>query len=268
MLGLVDNSFAMPFSSALSSNNIKLALSLVDQHIEFYSTSSTELWYSLYDNYPTASNSTTAVFRVYFWAPAINIRAKIRYLACPVEILSSNFQILFYTIGIGYYGGTNPTQYNTTISESLNTTGSYGYSIYIRSFDIRKSEAGSNYHLEVGFNPPNQLYAYSTTVMYSWQIDINLLFYNSAVSQVSGYNLLFPTSYYLYGSGSWVFSSFYSYIDNTNTICGLKTINFLSNYLNSILTISGKVISYQSSMSFSNYWGQGHCLVVISKICP
>jgi hypothetical protein len=147
VLGLVESNFTMPFSSALSSNSIKLALSLVDQHIEFYSSTSTELWYHLYENYPTASNSTTAVFRAFFWAPATNIRAKIRYLACPVEILSSNFQILFYTLGSGNYGGTNPTQYNATVVESLNITGSYGYSIHISSFDIMKSVAGSNYYV-------------------------------------------------------------------------------------------------------------------------
>jgi hypothetical protein len=135
----------MPFSSALSSSNIKLALSLVDQHIEFRPTN--ELWYRLSENSPTVSNSTTAVFRVTNFGPVTNIRAKIKYLACPVEILSSNFQILIYGLGVGDFGGTNPTQYNATVAESLNITGSYGYSIYICSLDIKKYVAGSNYNV-------------------------------------------------------------------------------------------------------------------------
>lgn len=95
---------------------------------------------------------------------------------------------------------------------------------------------------------------------------VNFFFWNFAISQISGKNLIFSYTNVLSSASSFVnMNSYAGYMDNTNTICGLKTMQFYSNALDSILSISGRRVYFQSTMTPS---GSGWCFVLVSKLCP
>lgn len=84
--------FEVPFNSPLPSSSIALALSMVEysQAMDSYR----KIHYSLMENTPTSSNHTHAVFRVELGLVSKTSRAKVKYLACPTSILSTNFNII------------------------------------------------------------------------------------------------------------------------------------------------------------------------------
>lgn len=66
------------FSSALSSTAVGVALSLVDYNQTFDTTY--KIFYNLYENTPSASNATNAVFRLYLGFYSITSSARVRFL--------------------------------------------------------------------------------------------------------------------------------------------------------------------------------------------
>lgn len=91
--------FQVPFTSTLPSTPVALALSMEDYHQVF--DSSHKIFYHLLENTPSASSSTSAVFRVELGLYFLTSRAKVKYLACPSSILSDNFNLIVTQINPG-----------------------------------------------------------------------------------------------------------------------------------------------------------------------
>lgn len=79
----------VPYAYALSSNSVGLALSMIDYSQTF--DASNTIHYYLYENTPSASNSTHAVFQIYLGYLSLTTRVKVKYLACPTALFSNNF---------------------------------------------------------------------------------------------------------------------------------------------------------------------------------
>ena len=84
--------FQAPYPSALGSNSITLALSMVDYNQSFDNTN--KMFFHLRENTPSASNSTHAVFRVELGLYYLTSKASVKYLACLTSVLSQNFNIM------------------------------------------------------------------------------------------------------------------------------------------------------------------------------
>jgi hypothetical protein len=106
------------------------------------------------------------VFTVQFSTATVStLRAKIRYVACPIEILSSNLQILTYAFGTGSING----NIMHTIPDSLNTTtGTWDYAIFIKSIVAQANNSGDPFHFIVGIAVPTQWFVSTPYPGYIW----------------------------------------------------------------------------------------------------
>lgn len=86
--------FNVPYSSSLPSSQVALALSMYDYQQAMPSNAGIQISYSLLEDVPSPSNSTNAVFRVVLGYSTLTSIANVRYLACPISILSENFNII------------------------------------------------------------------------------------------------------------------------------------------------------------------------------
>lgn len=93
----------VPFSSPHAASPIGLALSMIDYSQDV--DASTPIYYGLYENTPSGSNSTHVVFQVYLGYPLNTHRAKVRYLTCPTSLFSNNFRIHTRVLTLGYSAG-------------------------------------------------------------------------------------------------------------------------------------------------------------------
>jgi hypothetical protein len=111
--------YAIPYSYIFSESSIALALSLIDYNQVFDSSNRT--YYYLYDNVPTPSNNTHAVFRVFIGYPASTSRAKVRYLASMTSLFSDNFRIVTVSFSPGALAPYGFFKYNLTQTFNLTT---------------------------------------------------------------------------------------------------------------------------------------------------
>lgn len=120
-----------PYVSPLSGSPAALALSMIQYSQVFDATN--KIHYYLYENTPSLSNSTTAVFRVELWLYSFTSLARIKYLACPASILSQNFNIVINQFNPGTLQPccTPPNTYDHTVTTPLNAATGYAYALWL-----------------------------------------------------------------------------------------------------------------------------------------
>lgn len=91
--------------------------------------SSHKIFYNLFENTPSPSNSTHAAFRVELGLYLLTSLAKVKYLACPTSILSSDFNIIVSQIYPGTISANN--NYFYTLSSPLSTASTYTWPLWM-----------------------------------------------------------------------------------------------------------------------------------------
>lgn len=173
--------FEVPYASSLGSSSIKLGLSMVEYR-QIDIASFQFIVYDLKDNIPIQSNSTHANFQVYISSPpSRTTRVKVRYMACPTFLLSSNFQMYTRVLALGTLT-TSYTSGSYSFGATLNTTGSYGQTIWITSI-----YAAPNFQLSAGFSPTMLLITYRYVV----NLKLTIIFVNGIIASASGYTLYY-----------------------------------------------------------------------------
>jgi hypothetical protein len=214
----------IPYSSALPSGAVKLALALVDYHQTFDSTN--EVFYYLLEDYPMTSNNTHAIFYAYIQFPDLTTRFKIRYLVCPTSILSRDFNIIINQFSIAT--ATYPVNTNTAhiINDNLNTVGSWSASTWISAIIASRPTGATTLQIQASFTttPSNRIVTSNSVdnITLDTYVKITLIFINNDANVISGYRTIqlspiniasSPISVPMNNYGGWT--------DKTNIICGV-----------------------------------------------
>lgn len=182
--------YAIPYSYIFSESSIALALSLIDYNQVFDSSNRT--YYYLYDNVPTPSNNTHAVFRVFIGYPASTSRAKVRYLASMTSLFSDNFRIVTVSFSPGVMAPNSYFKYNLT--QTYNLT-SFDSVTFMSGVDATRYNGTSYYYyITFGYWPPLIMIAAGLSYMNYTNLQVTLIYVNPQVTDVT-YRIPFLAPY-------------------------------------------------------------------------
>lgn len=99
---------------------------------------------------------------------------------------------------------------------------------------------------------------------------IVLIFFNEAVTNVSGYNLAYSTSFSVFSSSESFALQYSSWIDTFNIICGTSAIYFSSNFIDFSISLLDYNVSVSTSMTWpaGSEWTEIQCFVAAYRMCP
>lgn len=152
--------------------------------------SSYKINFLLYEDTPTSSNATHAVYRAELGLYSLTSSAKVRYLACSTSIFSDTFNIIVTTMNPGtlQVPPTAGYNYSFTLSTSLSLSGGFDYMIWLSSIQAWKTSSVNVHSFVVNFqNNPNRIEIANSgsTPMYFGTIKISLIFVGNT-STISG----------------------------------------------------------------------------------
>lgn len=227
------------------------------------------IYYSIFENIPSSSNNTHAVFRVYIDSPTNTLRCKIKYLLCLTSIISTNFNILGNTFSptVTINAGSS---IDYPFSNPLNTVGSWSYAIWYSGLNAYKS-ISTAFSLWIDFYTNSNRITIGVdvdSVVVSW-FKFTLIFFNTQANSVSGYSLIYLKQFTpstpsfsssMASSGCW--------FDTTNILCGVNKFYFTSSAYDYTISLSDRMAYASSAMSYSTYWADIRCIVIVYKACP
>lgn len=265
--------FSTPYTSTFSSSSISLALSMVDYYQSF--DSSYKVYYHLYENTPSLSNSSHAIFRVYIGYLSLTSRAKVKYLACPTSILSQNFNIIVFQV---YPGVLNSgVEINYTVTTSLNTDSSYSYAIWMSGMQASKNSSSAYYHIYNSlYSSPYRIrvYNYASTPITIDALRVTLVFIHNSVATISdgsgSYSILYMVNFYSHSTSTTTNSlkRGNSWLD-AHIICGFWDLYFTNLLYEYSMTFCSNALLFLSSLTGApGYEFATHCFIAASRVCP
>lgn len=245
--------FEVPFTIPFQSSSVSLALSMVDYSQTF--NSSFKIFFLLQEDTPTSSNATHAVFRAEIGLYSLTSRAKVKYLGCLTSKLSQNFNMVTSHLSLTSLPGDG--YYYHTLSTPLNKTNGYSFAIWLSGIEAWKSSAGNQFYIYSDFTSANQimLWNYLSSRMYFGSIGVTLIFMNTVASTISGtYKLPYYKQFTNTNTFPYSLSSFSSWWDTTNIICGIRLMYFSSNFYEYTFLHEGNKVNLQTTLSGPDTW--------------
>lgn len=116
------------------------------------------LFWEILTDYPSASNSTHTLFRVWInYVSQVATKARMKYLACPSSLTSNNLRFwgVHFTPNSNLGGGL-ASCYSYTYAVPINTTNSYTYSLWISAIKATRPSSADPFIINSDFSIPDQ----------------------------------------------------------------------------------------------------------------